>query len=347
MAYHFFSDNEYAGPGPLQVLRFWDDGGYTLRKSNRKKMPLLKFHNSDILMKSEIATLKDAKMISEFWNNHYTGDDWRFSCETTDIERWLKSGFILVIRYDGKIVATFVCHYLNGVFSGKFNRQAGLLDGLVIDPKFRKQGLASYLLAAMDFHVYQMPNMENAILIWLREHPNRISALLQTPICVLEYSYAKIEELPNRLGKAQIASKDQIINTVNTIYDKQKQNFTLALQYTEDPDLYWYIYKNTLVGIANTHRIGKDDYKIYEVVFAANLYQPFFDDLQIAIEQASKMLPDNRSVIFMSSGKTRGNTCRPSSPWTYGTSGVLTAHVYNWMPPTFYNGDIFFPFSCI
>lgn len=347
MNFHFFTDNEYAGPGPLDALKFWDYGGYTLRHLPRNHLPIMHFPNTSQQINFEIANLSDSAEISVFWNDHYTGDDWRFICSPKDVERWQKTGFVLVIKHDSVIVGTFVCHYLKGIFSGAYNKQAALLDGLVIHPKFRGKGLASFLLASMDYYIYRQPDLDSAALIWFREHDSRWNAGLQTPISILEYSYAKIHELPRRNRRAGPAEKNKVEKIVKTIYESCKSEFTLALDFTTDEDIYWFFYKNTLVGIVNTHRISKDDFVILEVVFAANIINPYFHDLLIAIEQSAHELPFKKAVIFMSNSKSRGNISRPPSPWVTGKSGFLTTHLYNWMPPKFLGGDILFPFSCI
>jgi GNAT superfamily N-acetyltransferase len=352
MEYHFFSDKLYAGPTSLDVLRFWDSGGYTLREKSRLTLPKMRFPDSDELIKYEIARIGDSADISDFWNRYYSGSDWLFSCQKTDVERWIKSGFILIIKHDESIVGTFVCHYLPGLYSGNYNNQAALLDGLVIHPKFRKMGLASFLLVCMDYHIYTINKMEKALLIWLREHSTRISAYTQSPISVLEYFYAKIHELPNRSLIAVKASDIDVERIVKSLFSSEKYDFTLALDYLKDTDIYWFLYKNSLIGIANTHRITKiDKCAILEVVFACNLEKPFFSDLQIPIEVAARELAKQpnyeNAIIFMTNSKSRGNCLNPCNPWVKGKSGFLTTHVYNWMPPTFFIGDIFLPISCI
>ncbi len=348
MDYHFFSDKLYAGPTSLDILRIWDSGGYTLREKPRLNIPIMRFPNSGELMNYEIASLSEAQTISDFWNNHYAGSDWYFSCQKTDVERWIKSGFILIIKQSKTVIGTFVCHYLPGLYSGNYNNQAALLDGLVIHPKFRKMGVASFLLACMDYHIYTVNKMDKAILIWLREHDTRMGAYMQTPISVLEYMYVKIHELPNRPTKAIVAELADVEKIVKSLFRTEKHDFTLALDYIKDPDIYWFLYKNSLVGIANTHRISKHtNYTILEVVFACNIEKPYFYDLLIPIEQSAKQVPFTNTILFMTNSKSRGNCVNPPNPWLKGKSGFLTTHVYNWMPPAFLNGDIFLPISCI
>ena len=134
---------------------------------------------------------------------------------------------------------------------------------------------------------------------------------------------------------------------MSTIFTKSNRDFTLLSSDTSDPDVYWYLVEKSLIGIAFTHRIATGDYTIWEIVFAANITEPFFDNLQTPIERAAQELPCSRGLIFGSNGKSRGNLKNPTSPWLQGTSGFLTTHVYNWMPPNFLSGDIFFPHSCI
>jgi len=344
--YHFFSDPEYAGPGPVDLLKFWDSGGYTLRSLPRRSNPEFKFPDSGKIVKSELASPKDAEEIAAFWNNYYRGEDWYFICSWVDVSRWIKSGFIVLLKHESAIIGTFVCHLLPGVYSGKLNRQAALLDGLVVAPMFRGKGVASFLLASMDYEVYRRPELNQSILMWFREHQSRLTAVSQTPISILEYSYAKISDLEKREKHAVLADPQKVTDIVKTIYEKSRTDFTLLLNYATDPDVYWFLAENALIGIAFTHRVGVGDYTLWEVVFAANLQEPHFEKLQIPIEMAAARLPCSKGLIFASNGKSRGNAPF-SSPWLNGRSGYLTMHVYNWMPPTFLKGDIFFPMSCI
>jgi GNAT superfamily N-acetyltransferase len=345
--YHFFSDPEYAGPGPMDLLKFWDSGAYTLRPIPRKKNPVYRFPDSNKQANAIIANSDDAKNIAEFWNNYYRGSDWNFICSWVDVLRWMKSGFILLLKQDSEIVGTFVCRLLPGIFCGKLNKQAALIDGLVVSPRLRGKGVASFLLAAMDYFIYNRPDLSQAIVLWFREHSNKLSAVSQAPVSVLEYSYAKISDIDkNRKLKAINAEPELVKQIVKTIYDRSLSNFTILLNDISDPDVYWYLVDKTLVGIAFTHRIAHGDYTIWEVVFAANLEEPYFDNLQTSIELASLKLPCSRGLIFASNSKSRGNSVM-GDPWVTGKSGYLTTHVYNWMPPRFLNGDIFFPISCI
>jgi len=344
--YHFFSDPEYAGPGPIDVLKFWDFGGYTLRTKPRKSNPLFQFPNSTEKATAVLATVEDAKKIAVFWNNYYKGDDWNFACSWADVARWINSGFILLLKHESEIVGTFVCHVLSGVFCGKFNIQAALIDGLVVAPWLRGKGVASFLLAAMDYTIYNRPDLNQAIVIWFREHNSRIAAVNQNPICILEYSFVKINEIQKRNKYATDANPELVMKHLTTIYQTSRDEFTLLLNSVDDPDVYWFMSLNSIVGIAYTHRVATGNYTIWEVVFAANLEMPYFTNLQIPIEMAALKLPCVKGLLFASNSKSRGN--KPmSAPWTTGNSGYLTTHVYNWMPPTFLNGDILFPMSCI
>ena len=345
--YHFFSDVDYAGPGPLDLLKFWDKGGYTLRTCPRKLQPTCLFPDSSEGVIAELAIESDSKEIANFWNNYYKGHDWRFHCSWADVDRWLKSGFILTIKRESKIVGTFVCRFIQGVYCGKFNKQAILLEGLVLAPWLRGEGLASFLLASMDYIVYNRPELSQSIAIWFREQDNKFNAILQNPISILDYSYVKIADIQKKANRAVKAKPETVKAIVNSIAEKTRHLFTLVSNDTQDLDVYWHLAENSLIGIAFTHRIGSGDYTIWEVVYASNTEEPFFDNLQVPIEMAALELPCARGLLFASNGLSRGNLANPYRPWVRGTSGSLTTHLYNWMPPKFFNGDILFPRSCI
>jgi GNAT superfamily N-acetyltransferase len=345
-AYHFFTDTEYAGPNPSSLLTFWDREPRILRNEPRKIMPEFVFPDSGFRAIVTIATQGQAKQISRFFNDNYKGHDWDFTCNFSDVERWIASGFIILVKHDDDIAGTFVCRKLSGVICGKHNPQAALLEGLVVHPNFRKIGLASFLLASMDYVVYNMSTLNKSILLWFREHDSHMSAYSQLPISVLKYSYAIIKDLSKKPGKAEPADANTVKKIVKHISEKTRNSFTLLCE-DSDEDVRWYIVNNSLIGIAFTHRIGKGGYNMWEVVFAANFDPPHFMNLQEAIEIAAQSLPCNKGLIFATNGLSRGNLSSPSSPWSVGNSGFLTTHVYNWMPPHFLTGDIMLPKSCI
>jgi len=344
--YHFFSDKEYAGPHHSSLITFWDREPRTLRKTPRQIKPEYVFPESRLRAIVEIAKLTDSKMISRFWNKYYNGKDWNFNCTYGDVERWMKSGFIIFVKHDEEIVGTFVCRFLKGVFCGKHNPQAAILDGLVVHPNFRKIGLASFLLASMDYTVYNNPEYKEALLIWFRESVWKISLYNQMPISVLKYSYINIDDIPVYNKIVNVTNYENIENIVKKISHNTQNLFSLIC-YDFDHDVLWFQVDDSIIGFANTHRTAQSGYAIWEVVFAANKEPPYFENLQKPIELAAKKLPCSKGLLFVTNGLSRGNLSELNEPWVSGNSGYLSTHVYNWMPPRFLNGDILFPFSCI
>lgn len=352
MAYHFFSDDQFAGPGSKELLRFWDRTSRQLRPRPRITIPQYTFPDSHINGQAEIATINDAQEISTFWNQYYSGDDWTFKCNSNDVKQWMSEGFILIMKEPNdrkkSIVATFVYHVINcGVVCGSFIPKAGLIDGLVVHPRLRGTGLAAYMLIAMDKEVYSRPETSQSISLWFREHSNSLSAVLQTPVAILEYTYIKLCDIPKHNAVATIADSEMVTQILNSVFMNSAKEFTISARNSLDKNIYWFLVNSSLVGIADTHRVSNSGYSIWEVIFASNFVEPYFNNLQTPIEIASLSLPCDKGVIFASNSKTRGNLGIVNTPWRTGKSGYLSLHVYNWMPPTFINGDIFFPYSCI
>ena len=352
MSYHFFSDHEFAGPGPMDLITFWNRTPRQLRQKPRTTIAQYHFPNSSEFGIPEKALVADALEIATLWNSYYTGPDWKFLCSYKDVERWMNDGFILILRETVNkrkvIVATFVCHILpDGVYCGAHISQAGLLDGLVIIPRLRKKGLASYMLVAMDKEVYTMPSMSQSILVWFREHSNSVNSFSQIPIAVLDYVYIKIEDIPTQSIVATVADPIIVKQAVNSIFEISKHDFTILSPNSADPDIYWFQVNSSIVGIADTHRVSNNGYMLWEVIFAANLQKPNFENLQNMIEISALSLPSKKGIIFASNSKSRGNLTIVNKPWTSGTSGCLSMHVYNWMPPSFLTGDILFSHTYI
>jgi hypothetical protein len=297
------------------------------------------------------ATKADAMDISTFWNSHYAGKDWSFRCDFKDVERWLEQGFMLLLKQmKGKkleIVATFLCRLLpGGITCGKYVPQAAILDGFVVHPDLRGTGIASMMFAAIDREVYS--ELKECVLVCFREVSSMLVSIHQAPITVLQYSYVFLTDLITYTSKEVIQlDEQQAASIVNTVIKNSQSEFTLSSRNLADPDIYWYQVNSSIVGIAYTHRISKDGHDIWEVIFAANLSPPHFSNLQIPIEISAKRLPTEKGVLFATNGKSRGNLTSPGNPWRSGTSGYLSVHIYNWMPPSFINGDILFPHICV
>ena len=344
MINHFFSSEDYAGPGLCEILKFWDRIPRRLRMKPRKILPEFNLNNQ--IVNHEFAKISDSNEISKFWNSQYQSKDWLFICQKTDVELWMNQGFILIIKepHTNRIIGTFAYRKLSmGIYCGIYNSHAGIIDGLVVDSKYRSKGVASQLLLAMDYEVYNNKETSNTILIWFREHESVQKAFSQNPISVLRYSYLKIE------GKLRTPESEKINSSlveglIHSIF-AQTKDFVIASRDPHDSKIQWFIYKTILVGITYTHRHTKKGDIIWEVVFTANLVKPYFVNFEKAIEDVSLHL--KKGLLFGCDSKTRGNLINPPKPWISGNSGYLTSHVFNWMPPKFYNGDIFFPHSFI
>ena len=347
-SYHFWEDSEYAGPRPSDVACFWDRRPRQLRPQPRLTLPKLSFDSGHWIVPTEAAP-EEAHEIATFWNTHYKADTWRFRATAKTVEHAMSRGFILVARTkNGTIAGTFVCRILSEVVCGA-RVPAGLLEGFVIHERYRKRGLGSLLLAHMDAAVYQKPALKSALLMWFREHDSPTTAVAQLPLTVLRYTFCLIHKLA-RPAAATVATQvnaEVAGRIVSQIYKKHERTLTILSADTTDSDVFWFMAEGALIGIADTHRYSlKEDWAFWEVVFAANLNEPHFTDLRWPIEIAARALPTTTGVLFASNSLTRGNMTAGDSNWVVG-GGYLSAHVYNWMPPAFFSGDMLFPHSCL
>jgi hypothetical protein len=314
------------------------------------QIPEYRFPDSSKIAKPLIAKSEDAPQIANFWNKYYSEEDWRFKCTFEEIVKWMEQGFIILIRNNNKdeIISTFAFRKIKGgVICGIPNSQAAIVDGLVVKPEFRKTGLASYMMACIDKFSSELHDFPQGFLIWFREQLTPINNVLQTPIAILKYSYLNLDTLKQTEENAKKATPEFVKKIVNRVYNHDPSKFTLASLSTTDSGVLWFSTMGALIGIADTHRVSIYEQPIWEIVFAANEHIPFFMNLQNAIESAAYSLPCKNGLLFLSNGISRGNMSNPTGNWVCGRSGYLTAHVFNWMPPTFLTGDILFPHSCI
>lgn len=348
MSYHFWEDSEYAGPGPADLIRFWDRAPRTLRHNEREILPVLTI-DSGFTVQPKEATPADAKEIAVFWNSYYREGSWKFNCNYQYVENVLNRGFILIVRNGNKeLIATFVARILNdGLFCGSLNSQCALLEGFVIHDNYRKKGLGSVLLAHMDRAVYARPELRNAILIWFREHASAAGPVPQLPLAILQYTFCMMDKIPAYKGRASKPLPEMVQKIVKTVYQNYRSQLTLLSCETTDPDLYWFLAGPALIGIADTHRYDNTTGRpFWEVMFAANIAEPHFTNLREPIMMAARELPSEKGILFASNSLTRGNLTRPAPNWVIG-GGYLSIHIYNWMPPAFFTGDLLFPHSCL
>jgi len=319
-----------------------------LRVRPRKNLPEVSFESGHSIIPTE-AVPEEAHEIATFWNTHYSDKSWYFRITTKGVELAMKRGFIMIARTkDGMLVGTFVCRVMRGLVCGGPCSTSGLLEGFVIHTAFRKRGLGSLLLAYMDKSVYDRPLLKSALLMWFREHSSSSAAIPQLPIAVLRYTFCLIHTLARSSETRATQVSSEIAGPiVQRVYQKYHTILTLLSTDTTDPEVYWYLVGTSLVGIADTHRYStNENYPFWEVVFAANLSEPYFTDLRRPIEIAGTALPSPTGVLFASNSLTRGNLYNPDDNWVIG-GGYLSAHVYNWMPPAFFNGDLLFPHACL
>lgn len=349
--YHFFTDTEFAGPGPSDLIRFWDRKSRQLRLKPRINTPRYRFQDSMKFANPIVAKHEDAPKIANFWNMYYKGSDWSFKCNYEEVKQWMDQGFVLLIKnHDSDdLIATFAFRKINsGVICG-IQTPAAVLDGLVVKPEFRKTGLVSFILAYIDKQIYSSPDFSRGVLIWFRERDSSLDCVSQTPIAILQYSYIKLDLINVPKRDATVPTTDFVKQFIKKVYEHNPSLFTLASLCSTDPSVLWFSTMNSLIGIADTHRTtaSVNQESIWEIVFAANREHPHFANLQEPIENAARHLPCKSGILFASNGISRGNMFTPTGAWVSGKSGYLTTHVYNWMPPTFLTGDILFPHACI
>jgi hypothetical protein len=348
--YHFFTDNEFAGPGQSDLIRFWDRESRQLRLKPRIKTPTFRFQDSGKSVNPIVAKHEDSLKIANFWNKWYKGSDWNFKCTYEDIVKWMDQGFILLIKkHDSdELVATFAFRKISGgIICGSPIAAAAVLDGLVVKPEYRKTGLVSFILAYIDKQIYSLPDFSRGILIWFREHDSALNAISQTPISIIQYMYIKLDSISKTVNTVKRAEPEIVKQFVKKVYNHNPSLFTLASLCTTDTNVLWFTTMDTLIAIADTHRVTTSQESIWEIVFAANREPPHFTNLQRPIENAALELPCTNGILFASNGLSRGNLSNPKGNWIAGKSGYLTTHVYNWMPPRFLTGDILFPHACI
>jgi GNAT superfamily N-acetyltransferase len=332
-------------------VKFWDRQPRQLRIRNRDFIPVIKSETGE-LYRASFATEDDAANIASFWNKNYSGKTWHFHISPVIVVEAIRRGFILIIRENREIIGTFACRIMKmGVWCGK-HTTCGLLEGLVIHPKYRKRGFADLLMASIDKHSFNRPELRTGLLVYFREIATPEQSYSQAPVSITEYFVCNMTNIIRDKSLVSKPLPEMVAKIVSDVYDYILENYseaTLLSKDTTDQNVFWFLVSNFLIGIADTHRLEHGE-PVYEVVFCSEISRPYFKNRLAGwnyIKQAAAELPTGKGLIYASNSLTRGRFHPDCGYGWVRAGGFLSCHVYNWMPPRFMDGIILFPHSCI
>ena len=299
----------------------------------------------------------DAEQLSAFWRDHYGGDDWYLDCNVTFVIHYLvnpdiyvyglfkKGGTDLV----GTIVSTPLTDGHTYMSHGSILKTVRVIEGLCIRQQYRSKGIAAFLIGYMDAVTSQTEPVAH---LWGREMSSApfVSTALRTdtyaymrcirstkPITMIHYDWSTFRDVWSTTSRLWINNRTPRI--VTTLPNTLSHNVWIASRSLTDG-------RYPIIVIADTHRkIRKgEQLPIYEVVWCGyrrdGVLYPTDGSIQYKelIEQVSTRY---NGLLFTTSAPYNGGaTSDWQEPWTYGTSGVHSWFIYNYIPPSFRNCEL-------
>ncbi len=338
----FWTTSDVAGPTAWDVLRIWDRSPRYMRQQPRQRPAPLPPFSQPIRL-----GLADVKDLASFWSAEYRGADWKLLAT----EEWVgpllqdPATLILAAKHEGRIVGTIACTGLGEVRMGTTTFPTlYCIEGLCIAPPWRGRHLAGWLIAWVD-HLRNQGGPK--AFLWSRESPSctdisHISSHTYGYIDTTNVHEIDRDGLPV-LTPVRWEEFKAAWQTAALLWDASYALFPTSILH---PLSVWRC-GDTYVVLADTRRISLAGANIWEVVWCGSLVDPFAGG-----EEARRMLetlvverafPPGALVFCTSAAYQGGITRHWPRPWVFGTAGVHTTYLYNFMPPAFHDLRVLLP----
>jgi len=315
-------------------------------------------------------TSEHVGLVSAFWTENYGGDDWYLDAEAKWVETYLAdSGVICLGMFDavGNLAATIVSVPIAGPGRCEMSHGGYLLpgtmrviEGLCVLKRLQKTGLAGLMIQFMDAWTSKTRPVAH---LWARE--SAMTPFFSTAVRTDVYALLKTRKMV-RSGLAaplSVVSMDwpEFVKLWQKSFyswmvmdgtGKKPPCILATIPYSRSGHLdVWVVKKSAervgeeqkVVVVSNTRRRAvPGDEVIYEVIWCGyvrnGVLTPNRGDrgFRPIIESVGAQYPD--SFLFASSGNMGGQACSEwtkTGLWSYGSSGVHSWFLYNYMSPAF------------
>jgi len=278
-------------------------------------------------------TTADAGAVTALWQSHYGGDDWTWVGGPEALLPYLRDHQVvgLALRRDGDLVATiFAVPFGETTRMSHGASVAGfyVVEGLVVHEALRGQGVAGWMIAAIDGTMSRLSAPRPFACLWARELAVRPA--FPTVVSCRPYAWKACEKgiLPegwtlcsaatfashwSAIVEAALAAGAPVIATTSIDARRGGVSFVLGPRGTDS-------LRVEGVVVSDTCRATKDGQHIYEVVWASSA---------VAVDVATTLVT---GLLF--------TTCAVRTGWSTGTSGFHAYSIYNYWPPAFGSCEI-------
>lgn len=316
-------------------------------------------------------------LVSGFWTANYGGKDWYLDAEAKWVETYLADeGVIVLGMFDrvGNLVATIVscpiagptgrCEMSNGGYLRPGTMR--IIEGLCVLKRLQNTGLAGLMIQFMDAWTSKSLPVAH---LWARE--TAMTPFFSTALRTDVYALLKTRKMArmNYAAPLSVVSMDwsdfvklwqkSFYSWMVTDGEGKKPPFILTTTpYSRSGHIdVWVLKKSAeradeeqkIVVVSNTRRRAvPGDERIFEVVWCGVVRNSVLTPnrggrgFRPMIESVGAQYPN--SFLFASSGNMGGQACSEwtkNGLWSYGSSGVHSWFVYNYMAPSYGNCEMY------
>ena len=287
----------------------------------------------------------DTALLNTFWTTHYRGDDWLFTqhnaASYVNDSRVIVLGLVKEDDIAATIVSAPFCRGKTFMSHGA-HLDVRVIEGLCVRSDYRSSGVAGFMITHIDY-VTTIVYGPTALL-WSRELS--IKPLFSTAIQTATYGYipciTKHTTDYTQMGWEEFQtlwvsnSPDWVSSfapcIVATTPENRRGKIRVWKRVTGNPC--------EVIVVGDTGRITHDNrIPIYEILWCGFIelgkLVPYKTghSFQKACTAVSELL--GNGLLFGSSLATGGGVDSSWTGWRFGTSGVHSWFIYNYVPPTF------------
>ena len=316
-------------------------------------------------------TLDHVGVLSAFWTSNYGGDDWYLDAEAKWVETYLSDTNVIILgMFDQAetLVATIVSCPIAGP-AGRCEMSHGgyllsgtmrVIEGLCVLKRLQATGLAGLMIQFMDAFTSKSRPVAH---LWARE--TAMTPFFSTAVRTDVYALLKTRTMERMKYTAPLPIVSVDWPEFVKLWQKSFYSWlivdgegkkppciltTTPYSRSEHIDV-WKVKKpqeragdeEKIVVVSNTRRRAvPGDERIFEVIWCGYLQYGVLSPnrggrgFRPMIESVAAHYPD--SFMFASSGYMGGQAhpdWNKTGLWSYGSSGVHSCYIYNYMPPAF------------
>lgn len=287
------------------------------------------------------ATSADAAILCSFLRRHYGGADWWMDISIEDIDAYVRDPAVVVgLLLDGTEILASIASvpFSQGVTTMSHGASLApnamrVIEALCVREDLRGGGIAGHMIAWADAETSRGGPVVH---LWAREIPHMPA--VSTAIALHVYAY--LDCAYARPDACQPQPERIALEAVLPPPRPSASSYILSLTPSGRCGrlLAWRCGTATIVVADTRRKTRKEDRPIYEVVWCGAGAEM---DWRTVLEAVGAQLGAT-ALLFASSARAQGAARATwGAPWQYGTSGIHALYLYNYMPPSFGDCEVY------